>query len=275
MEITMIQEVYAISVLVRVFNSEKTLPRLLSALDLQDGDEVVAVDSSSTDGTLAVAEKLGARIFHAPPPFNYSKSLNVGFRAARNPWVLVISSHAVPLVPNLLEIFRAAAITFPPDVVVGYGTNLVDFRQVPEDSKVTIFDRADLAATILSCGNANALYRRTAWEEYPFDETIRTAEDHLWLTNRVGHGCRFAKVPAARTLNRTAYSLRYMFRKGYSDASAGTDAPMTITGLFLNFASHTKRMIRHGMLVGNWARLVAHGVGSFFGSRAERGNRHW
>lgn len=271
----MIQKANAISVLIRSFNSEKTLPRLLTALDLQAGDEIIVVDSGSTDRTLDLAEKMGARIFQAPPPFNYSKSLNIGFRAAQNPWVLVISSHAIPLVPDLLGIFRAAAVTFPPEVVVGYGTNSIDFRKPSEDLQIKILDGVNLSAALIHCGNSNALYRRTAWEEYPFDEGIRTAEDHLWLTNRVGHGYRFARVPFARILNRNDYSLRYMFRKGYSDSKASSGPPMKAKGLFLNFASHTKRLIRYGMPIGNWARLVVHGLGSYFGSHAERGNRPW
>jgi rhamnosyltransferase len=269
------KNVSAISVLVRVFNSEKTLPRLLNALDLQAGDEVVVVDSGSTDGTLAVAEKLGARIFHAPPPFNYSKSLNVGFRAAKNPWVWVVSSHSVPLVPNILAIFRAAGADFPADVVVGYGVNLVDRSRVSLERETVYFSLPDLSAAMAGGGNTNALYRRTAWEEYGFDESMRTAEDRLWLKNRVEHGCRFAIIPGARTLNRNAYSLRYMFMKGYSDVSASRERKISVSELLLNFASHTKRMILYGMPVGNWARLVAHGAGSFFGSRAECDNRPW
>ena len=271
----MVEKAKDISVLVRTFNSEKTLPQLLDVLDLQAGDELIVVDSGSTDRTLAVAEKHGARIFHAPPPFNYSKSLNIGFHAARNPWVLVISSHSVPLVPNLLAIFRAAAAEFPADVVSGYGTNQVDKRPPEPDPQVRYFRAADLPGVLFQCGNTNALYRRAAWEEYAFDETIRTGEDRLWLIDRAEHGARFARVPAARTLNRNAYSLGYMFRKGYSDAAAHPHSPMTLRDFSLTLGTLTKSLLIRGMSLGAWARLLAHTGGRFAGSRREENNRHW
>ncbi|MEI9863117.1 MAG: hypothetical protein WDN00_00870 [Limisphaerales bacterium] len=70
------------------------------------------------------------------------------------------------------------------------------------------------------CGNANTIYRRSAWKSLPFDENIRTAEDKLWLREMFAAGGRIAIIPAARTLNCNQASLVYMFRKGYSDACA-------------------------------------------------------
>jgi rhamnosyltransferase len=271
----MTREDPAISVLTRTFNSEKTVPRLLDRLDLAPGDEVVVVDSGSTDHTLDIAERHGARAFRAPPPFNYSKSLNIGFRNARNSWVLVISSHSIPQVPDLLAIFRAAAAAFPADVVAGYGMNLVDARIRSADEKIKYFTVENVPSESGGVGNTVALYRRSAWEAGAFDESIRTAEDHLWMVSRAKQGARFAFVPAARTLNCNSYSLRYMFMKGYSDARAGTGAKMTLRQLALNWGSTTKRLLFDRMSPGNWIRLLAHGMGACAGSHAERGNKPW
>ncbi len=128
----------AISVLIRTFDSEKALRRLLGRLKLHPGDELIVVDSGSTDRTLAVAAEYAAQIVHAPPPFNYSKSLNLGFRSARNPWVLAISSHTVPLVPDLVEVFRIAAKKFPAQVLVGYGINSVDRKKLYPDDEIRL-----------------------------------------------------------------------------------------------------------------------------------------
>ena len=270
----MSREANAISVLVRTFNSEKTLPRLLSALDLQSDDEIIAVDSGSTDGTLAVAEKFGAHIFNAPPPFNYSKSLNIGFQASQNSWVLVISSHAIPLVPNLLSILRTAAAKFPPDVVAGYGTNSIDLRQLEIDCQTIYYSAVDLPAVLSQCGNANAIYRHAAWEAYAFDETLRTGEDHHWLANRAEQGFRFARIPAARTLNRNAYSLRYMFRKGFSEVSAHPHSPMTLHEAALIVGTLTKSLLFRGTSLSSYLRLMAHAGGRYAGSRRDLNNYH-
>ena len=71
-----------ISVLIRTFNSAKTLDTVIQRLGLSVQDELIVVDSGSGDATLAVAQQHGARVLSLRGPFNYSKALNVGFEAA-------------------------------------------------------------------------------------------------------------------------------------------------------------------------------------------------
>lgn len=262
----------AVSVLIRTFNSEKTLGRALSGIKLAEGDEYIVVDSGSTDSTLAIAAARGAQIIHAKGPFNYSKSLNLGFRAARNPWVFVVSSHSVSVVPNLIEIFRSAALAFPPDIAVGYGPNTLNGRGPFQDEQVRYYDRESYKAIYALCGNGNTLYRRSAWEAIPFDENIRTAEDKIWLSSIIDHGYRSAFVSGARTINISHYSLRYMFMKGYSDRRAEGSGPISLWGLCLSQGSHAKKFLHGGMPIGNWIRYSAHIVGQFFGSRQSQDN---
>jgi len=266
------REPVAISVLIRTFNSAKTLGRVLSHLKLKGEDEYVIVDSGSTDSTLAIAGSHGARIVHAPGPFNYSKSLNLGFQAARNPWVLVISSHSISVVPDLLAVFREAAQDFPEEVVVGYAPNSLSGRGPFEDDKIRYYNRENIQAIHSSCGNGNTLYRRSAWEEIPFDEGIRTGEDKAWLADALGQGCRIAFVSGARTINISQYSLRYMLMKGYSDCRALPHEPRSVVDLAMGLGSHTKSFLRGGMPVGNWIRYGAHIVGQYFGSQQSQDN---
>jgi rhamnosyltransferase len=262
----------AISVLIRTFNSEKMLGRVLSGIKLAEGDEYIVVDSGSTDSTLLIAAAHGARIIHARGAFNYSKSLNLGFRAAQNPWVLVISSHSVPVVAGFTGVFRSAGLAFPPDVVVGYGPNTLNGRGPYPDDQVCYYDRETYKTIHALCGNGNALYRRSAWELVPFDENIRTGEDKAWLAAILDRGNRIALVSGARTINLTQYSLRYMFMKGYSDRRADGGGPMGLRGLFLSLGSHTKKFLRDGMSIGNWMRYSAHITGQFFGSYRDQDN---
>src|SRR5438132_13277777 len=110
-----------ISVLIRTFNSGQTLEHVMRALPLAEGDEFLVVDSGSTDATLAIATRHGARVFRPEGPFNYSRSLNVGFAAARNPWVLVLSSHCIPSSPGMLGLVRQTAAEAAPPVAVIHG----------------------------------------------------------------------------------------------------------------------------------------------------------
>jgi glycosyltransferase involved in cell wall biosynthesis len=262
----------AISVLIRTFNSKKTLGQVLSKIELAEGDEYIIVDSGSTDSTLSIAAAHGARIIHARGPFNYSKSLNLGFQAAQNPWVLVISSHSIPVVPNFLDLFRSAARDFPTDVVVGYGPNTFDGRKAYGDDNVRYYTGEGYKKIDFLCGNGNALYRRSAWEDVPFDETIRTAEDRAWLAEIFKRGLNIALVPGPRTINASRYSLSYMFRKGYSDSRSAPHKAQSLLDLAMGVCSLAKRFVTGRMPFGNFIRRSALCVGAYFGSQQSQDN---
>jgi rhamnosyltransferase len=266
----------AISVLIRTFNSAKTLRKLLSSLPLSEGDEIVAVDSGSTDRTVEIAEIFRAKIILAPLPFNYSKSLNLGFKAARNSWVLVLSSHSLPQVPDLLGTFRKAIQRFPEYIVAGYGPSFADQGPKFPRSDVLFSTPEIFRETILPfCSNRNTVYRRSAWQALAFDETVRTAEDKIWATQIVEREFSVALVPAAVTLNISKYSLRYMFWKGYSETRSLPSQPMSVYNLLISLRSLLKRPLLYKMPLGNWIRTSAYTLGHFVGSRAETDNRPW
>jgi glycosyltransferase involved in cell wall biosynthesis len=283
-------------VVIRTRDSSRTLERVLAGLEKSDGDEIIVVDSGSHDSTLKIAQQYNASIIIAHGPFNYSKSLNLGFSAARNPWVLVLSSHAIPIVPKFMEIHREAVKTFSADVVVGYAPGDMD-RSVQLSEKgedVVFYSKKDWAKINQICGNANTIYRRSAWVEWPFDETIRTAEDKIWMIEMAKKNYRFATIPRARALNQNQGSLRYMFRKGFSDRRAlntwtskwmllnsPQDAgsvpaiqpkPMTVWQLGGALKSHLMLRLSGRINNGNWIRYSAHILGTFFGSYGTKDN---
>jgi len=57
------------SIVIRTLNEAEHLDALFDSIDLQSQppDEVVLVDSGSTDHTVAIAESRGASIVHIPP----------------------------------------------------------------------------------------------------------------------------------------------------------------------------------------------------------------
>ncbi len=266
-----------ISVLIRTYNSAKTLDRLLKAIILAHGDECIIVDSGSSDTTLWIADAYGARIVIAPPPFHYSKSLNLGFAEAKNPWVLVISSHCIPQVPDLLEIYRQEIIKFSKEVIVGYGPSTLSGKSDPElDPKQTcIFTASDYERVSRICGNANTIYRKQVWEEFPFNERIRTAEDKIWIMETVAKGYHFAYIPQARGMNINKGSLLYMFKKGYRDKRSlrGKEFyPMGFYHLAGGFKNLTLSLLRGELEFGNYVRWCFQLLGQFFGSHQKEDN---
>jgi len=246
----------------------------MSRLKLAAGDEYLAVDSGSTDQTVAIATKMGARVIIAEGKFNYSKSLNLGFQAARNPWVLVLSSHALPLVSDYMGKIRAAIKVLPLDVAVAYAPNTLDGQGPFTDDEVRVYREEERRLVYSYCGNGSALYRRSEWEAQPFDENIRTSEDQLWMAQAFARGKRIAFMPGARSINVSRYSLRYMFFKGHSDTRSVPHEPMSLWQLGLGLGALIKRYFRAGgkMPIGNLVRYCAHAVGRYVGSHQDYDN---
>jgi len=55
-------------------------------------DEIVLVDTGSTDRTVAIAESFGARVLHEPWQDDFSAPRNAGLRAATGDWILVLDA---------------------------------------------------------------------------------------------------------------------------------------------------------------------------------------
>ncbi len=263
----------SISILIRTFNSARTLPEVLARLPLQAEDEIIVVDSGSTDTTMEIARKYRARILIAGKPFNYSKSLNLGFQAAKNPWVLVISSHCLPQSENLLESFRRAIPEFPSAVVAAYGEcSLIEGRAAP-GQKISIADKTATATQRQQVygGNGLAFYRHAAWQQQPFDESLPTSEDLAWFLRALANGGAAARVPQARVLYRHQGSLRLMFRKGWWESRLATEmagAPaMNLFQLAVNLASLVKKWGTAKIPFASLLRQAAHALGSYLSGK--------
>jgi tetratricopeptide (TPR) repeat protein len=71
-------------------------------------DEMVVVDTGSQDETVAIAERLGARVEHLPWPGDFAPARNHALQALRGEWVLVLDGdeqllpEAIPLLRKLM-----------------------------------------------------------------------------------------------------------------------------------------------------------------------------
>ena len=96
----------ACSVIIRSYNEEKHLGRLLEGIAQQTvkNVEIILVDSGSTDGTLAAAARYPVQVVHiAPEEFTFGRSLNLGIQAASADLLAFASAHVYPVYTDWLE----------------------------------------------------------------------------------------------------------------------------------------------------------------------------
>lgn len=80
-----------ISACLMVKNEEEMLPRCLASIK-DHVDEIVIVDTGSTDRTVEIAERFGARVFHHPWEDNFSLHRNQSISYARGKWIFIIDA---------------------------------------------------------------------------------------------------------------------------------------------------------------------------------------
>ena len=93
----------ALSIVIITFNEEKNLGRCLAAVQ-GIADEIVVADSSSTDNTVSIAHRFGARVIDQPF-MGYGQQKNFATRQATNDWILSLDADE-ELTPELIESIR-------------------------------------------------------------------------------------------------------------------------------------------------------------------------
>lgn len=192
------------SIVIRTYNEGKWLGEALEACRRQDDSrfsyEIVIVDSGSTDDTLAIAEKHGARITHIKKSdFTFGRSLNVGCEAAKGRFLVFISGHCIPVGDQWLA--ELVAPLADGRCAFTYG------RQIGRDG-VTKFSEAQLFGKYFPehsaipqegffCNNANSAVRADIWETYRFDEEVTGLEDMVLGKQLVADGHKIGYVAGA------------------------------------------------------------------------------
>ena len=86
-----------ISLCMIVKDEEEMLPGCLEAV-ASGVDEIIVVDTGSTDRTVEIAESFGAKVIHFPWNGSFSDARNVGLDAAQGDWLMYLDAdeHLVP-----------------------------------------------------------------------------------------------------------------------------------------------------------------------------------
>ncbi|MCF8709474.1 glycosyltransferase [Rhizorhapis sp. SPR117] len=190
-----------VSIIIRAYNEEDHIGKLLRGIKAQrvQPQEVILVDSGSTDGTVPIAERHGARVVHiAKEDFTFGRALNIGCEAARGEMLVFVSAHVYPVYDTWLE--RLIEPFTNPRVVLCYGRQQGGVTN--KFSEHCLFARwfpGERASPQQGyfCNNANCAVRRSAWEALRYDEMLTGLEDLDWAKRAQSGGGWLVYEPEA------------------------------------------------------------------------------
>ncbi len=191
----------SVSLIIRCFNEEEHIGRLLTGALRQTcpPNEIVLVDSGSTDATLSVASAFDVRVLSvAPERFSFGHALNVGLAESPSEIAVFASAHVYPLYDTWIE--RLVAPFDDEQIALAYGR-----QQPPPHGRMS--ERRLLSQWFPEqsvhrqrhpfCNNANAAIRRSVWEEQSYDEHLTGLEDLEWAKRAMDAGHLIAYVAEA------------------------------------------------------------------------------
>jgi glycosyltransferase involved in cell wall biosynthesis len=273
------------SIVIRCFNEEAHIGRLLSGLMRQQRppDQIIIVDSGSTDATLAIASRYPVEIHSIrPDEFSFGRSLNVGCRAASGDILVFASAHVYPVYDSWLT--ELTAPFADPEVALTYGRQVGDERTKYSERRLMAQwypPVSDAAQPHAFCNNANAAIRRSAWEEQPYDEELTGLEDLDWAKKAMEKGWRIAYSATAPIVHIHEESWGQLVNRYRREAIAhkriyrehGMSAFEAMRLALTNIASDYVHAARDRVLFTNLTAIPAFRAAQFWGTYRGFGQR--
>jgi rhamnosyltransferase len=219
--------VRSVSLIIRCFNEEAHIGRLLTGAvsQTQPPDEIVIVDSGSTDKTLAVASMFDVKIVSISPElFSFGHALNIGMSESTAEIAVFASAHVYPVFDSWIA--QLVAPFSEQQVALTYGR-----QQTPPGGR---FSEQRLLSQWFPpqsvrrqrhpfCNNANAAIRRSAWEQRSYDEQLTGLEDLDWAKHAMEVGHSIAYVAEAPVVHVHEESFKQVINRYRREAIAHKD----------------------------------------------------
>jgi len=284
-----------VTVAIPVYNGERYLDEVLGAVRAQRVDrelELLIVDSGSTDRSLEIAERHGARIHRiAKAEFSHGGTRNRMMELATGEHVAFITQDATPAhdgwLAALLAGFEAAddvALVFGPHRPRPTSSPMVR-RELTELFERFGAEQVDRDATpggrAQFFSSANGAVARWAWERVPF-RPVGYAEDMTLARDMLAAGLAKAYIPDAAVIHSHDLPPLQAFRRYFDDFRAlaevnGLREPLTPRYLAArvrgDVAADRAFMRREGLEVEtlrSFAHHVARALGRSLGTNADR-----
>jgi glycosyltransferase involved in cell wall biosynthesis len=278
-----------VSIVIRTKNEGQHLATVLEAIARQEHpcQEVIVVDSGSTDATLLIAEEFEARITVIEPrSFTYGYALNVGVAASQGDMVAFLSGHAPPCDGRWLGCLTEPLSDSRVAGCYGRQVPLTDCHAWDRLNLERYYgDRPRIQSDDPFFSNANAAIRRDVWERLPFREDLPGSEDHAWAAAAQDAGYHIVYEPRAAVRHSHDEGLRQLYRRSARERAgllaAGLDGRYGAYSLARCLAGSMRAALRDGFalmragagpgaLLASPPRRLAQGLGAY---EAHRGYR--
>jgi glycosyltransferase involved in cell wall biosynthesis len=213
---------------VPVKNGERYLEELLEALAREGPEEVLVIDSGSSDRSLEIVRAADVELLQIEPSeFSHGRTRNLGAERTSGELICFLTQDATPC-PGWLSAYREA-FTLEPHVGAAYGPHLPR----PDTSPMIARELTEFFATFSPDGgpvaqrrgdptflaNVNACYARACWEEIRFRD-VPYSEDQAFGADMLAAGWIKVYQPSAAVLHAHDYG-PLEFMKRYFDEYRG------------------------------------------------------
>lgn len=221
-------ELKKVSFIIRTLNEGKTLNEALKRIHLlQDnyGKEIVIVDSGSTDNTLQISEKHGAKIVKiSKEKWSWGRALNLGIENCTGDYIVLISGHCFISTKDFL--IKSISLLENKEVAAVYGKqlaipNIDPFEEYELYSWYPDLDLYKMNFNILTKGkgkgisNACCVLKKSAWLNVKYNEEVNIFEDLLWALNITKFGYNLCYSNRFSVYHSHLFNVAYIYRKWY------------------------------------------------------------
>jgi len=186
-----------ISIIIRTYNEDKYLDKLLSSIENQDIDdkiEIIVVDSGSIDDTLNICRRFDVKLVHINKKnFTFGRSLNKGIEISSGKYCVFVSGHCIPYnnrwLYELIKPFKDKSIGLSYGRQIGtnktkYSEHMIFNRWFP--------DKSIKYQNSSFCNNANCAIRKEIWNNIKYNEYITGLEDVVFAEEIMKKGWKIS-----------------------------------------------------------------------------------
>ncbi|MCD6419939.1 MAG: glycosyltransferase family 2 protein [Synergistetes bacterium] len=217
-----------ISIIIPTYNASKCLKELLEALEQQTMkcEEIIIIDSSSTDDTIEIAKSFGAKVITIPKQeFDHGGTRTKAAKFAGGKILIYLTQDALPYnkyaIENIIKPFykdekigAAYGRQIPYPNATPFARHLRIFNY-PEKSYVrSLKDKSKYGLKTCFCSNSFAAYRKSALEEIGwFKNRLIVGEDSYAVAKMLLKGYKVAYVAEAKVYHSHNYSIMQEFKR--------------------------------------------------------------